>query len=249
MNISITIPSRLRLDLLEMCIKAWFDLAESPDLIETNIMCDSDDSLTHDFLYKIKEKYPNVIPHIVEITPQMRQEGLNIHDLFFNPGARKATGKYVWGTGNDVEIKVKYYDKIICEKIEEFLQDKPDRILYCKVNNDKLNSPLTSGACTFPITTKETVSVIGGTVPNEITSWGGDIALFNIYNTLKANRILDLSDRILIWHWSHHTGRTGPIGDEVAHTLNTNVQFLTPLQQKVYVDKLNSRLLEFKMIQ
>jgi len=251
MNVSITIPSRLRLHLLEQCIKSWFDLAESPDLIETNVMYDSDDEPTHEFLLNIKESYPNVKPHMVTITPEMRQAGLNIHDLYFNPGARLATGKYIWGTGNDVEVKTKHYDKILCDEIEAFLQDKPDRLLYCQINHDELGSPMIPGACAFPVTTKESVETIGGTMPSEITSWGADVAMYHIYASLAQSRTLNLSDKVFIWHWSFHTGRThknglsedksGFEGDDIAYSLSTKVQFLSPAQHNAYIRRLNAK--------
>jgi hypothetical protein len=109
------------------------------------------------------------------------------------------------------------------------------------------------GACAYPITTKESVETIGGTMPNEITSWGADTAMFNIYKSLKAHRILNLSDKILIWHWSYHTGRThrnnfspdksGYEGDDIAYSLSTKVLNLTSQQHQSYVNKLNEKII------
>jgi hypothetical protein len=240
---------------LHKLVESVFGLAKDPDSVELILMYDSDDPETEDYINLRKEKLPNIVGNKVQITPEMRQAGLNIHDLFFNPAARLARGKYVWGTGNDVEIRTQDWDVILEEGIEEFLTDKPDRLCYTIINHDELVTKLDTKACTFPVFTREHVEVVGGTMPNEITSWGADQAMFHIYQMLCRNRILNLSDRVKVLHHSYHTGRThgeeespnlsGTEGDEIAYTLSTKVQFLSRNQYLNYVNRLNNRICEF----
>jgi hypothetical protein len=249
---SVTAPTRKRLKYLHKLVESVFGLAKNPDSVELILMYDSDDPETEDYIKLRKEKLPNIVGNCVQITPEMRQQGLNIHDLFFNPAARMARGKYVWGTGNDVEVMTQNWDEILSYEIEEFLSDKPDRLCYTVINHDDLTTPLITGACTFPVFSKEHVDTIGGTMPNEITSWGADQAMFEIYKGLIRNRILNISDRIFVWHHSFHTGRThreeeskdksGTEGDSIAYSLSTEVQFITEPQAIQYINKLNNRI-------
>lgn len=178
MRLTITCPTRSRLSSVERFIQSAFDLAADPDNIELIFSHDSDDPETEEFFKQEKYRRDNIIVRNVPMTPEIEAEGINIHDLYFNPSARMARGNYVWGTGNDVEFVTPEYDLILEEEIENFLVDKPDRLVYVVINHDALVSDIKW--CAFPVTTKESVETIGGTMPNEITSWGADKAMWYI---------------------------------------------------------------------
>lgn len=251
MRISITCPTRGRLKSLDRFIKSAFDMAYEPDKVELLFAYDSDDYETRDFFLETWK--PNIKVIEVPITEEDVREGLNIHQRYFNPLARISRGKYVWGTGNDVEFITPNYDKIIEEEVENFLIDKPDRLVYVVINHDELVSSVPW--CAFPITTIESVMTIGGTMPKEITSWGADRWMWEIYSHLCEPRILNIADKIAVKHWSFHTGRKHgeeevdkgrSIGDMVMNRLSTKVLNLNLNQAQNYVNQLNQRIISCK---
>ena len=240
MNISFIIPTRGRIPSLERCLKSIYDLADNPSLIECVLIYDDDDDETEKYLPIIQSTYSNIIIKKFCLDGRKRQTISNCQ-FRVNPAARESQGKYVWVWGNDIEMKTQSYDTIIETEAELFLKDKPDRLLYLGTNNDesgKFAPP--SGVSCFPVSTRESVNAMGCLFPEEIYHYGADLELYYIYKGLTSNRIIDLSNTIMLWHWSQYTGRATI--DQITLDAPIGLNTLSIVQRKAYIDKLNKYL-------
>lgn len=203
MNISIIVPTRSRLERLAVLIESVFSKAKYPDLVQLVLVYDNDDTETRDFL-KIGAGF--IKPENLVILNRDRTSNLN--NDYLNYAAKHTTGKFIWGLGNDNEIIVENWDEILLNKCEEFLQNKPGRILYGYVADDIHNTGdvMTVGGCCFPLISRESYEALGWFFPPQITKWGADHWLWIIYKSLEENRILDLRDDVKVLHYCHHNG-------------------------------------------
>lgn len=259
-TVGIVVPTRSRIKSLDRAIETAFTKASDHRSIMMVCLYDSDDAETKDYLRKKKNHRPQfrIVDVEVPITDQDLAEGLNIHTRYFCPGARLCAEEncvYVWGTGNDVEYCTDDYDIKLYQKIEAFLKDKPDRLLYGAVDANATPHKQAIPFCPFPIFTKEVVQTINCTMTHEITSWGNDKAIWNIFRTVAGgSRMLDIPE-VQVRHWSYHTGLkhgedevgdgSGAVGDNISYRLSTKVMHLTPQQFKWYVDRLNERISQY----
>jgi hypothetical protein len=259
-DISLVVPTRSRIPYLTKMLQSAFRKAKNPTRVELILLYDSDDPATREVIKYFKNEYSEyeIVAVEVYMNAAMAEQGINIHTTYFAPGARMARAPIVWELGNDVEIITQDYDAIMLEEVNKFLSDKMDRICYIAVDHDeKVKTP---GFCCFPAFSRESIQCVGCGVPMEITSWGSDYFAFQIYKSLCENRILDLSDKVSVIHWSYHSQRVHEgqevkegdaqpdewRGDEISYRLRTNVRQLTQEQFASYVNKLNARILKYK---
>ena len=237
--ISLIAASRGRLPLLAKFLHSAFYNASSPDQVEVILVTDNDDRETANFLKNWKKHHGTCNLMVLR-----RLRSSNINRDYVNYGAVKASGKYVWGLGNDVEIDQKNYDKAIEQEIEGFLRDKPDRLVYVFVKDDVNGGEMNGRFSSFPIFTKEVVDTIQAIMPNEITGWGADGVCFGIWKNLICDRIY-VSGTIKLIHYCHHNGRMER--DEISHNMqkcSSNTALHKEDAQK-YINKLNNRILEY----
>ena len=189
---AIIISSRQRYSLLGSCLESIRD--NSKDNVEVYIGCDSDDVET----LEVAKKY--------KVTAVVGEPSNNRHYSLLNPIARGVDCDYIFTLNDDTTINTKNFGSVIEETIEEFLQDKPDRIVYGRLQESwpgapdpKVGMEKQIGfkyAC-YPVMTKETINCLGFVMPNEIPDCGADIELGRIFNTLKCSNIVPCQVRYL----------------------------------------------------
>jgi hypothetical protein len=263
MKIAIIIPTRSRIKSLDRGINTAFNMASDPKNVAVFLMYDSDDQETKRFIENKTKENPdwNIYSKEVYIDDEIVKKGINIHDRYFNPGARWAVElgyKYIWPTGNDVEYCTKNYDLIIENKVEKFLSDKPDRVVYVAVDADNDAMRAKVDFCPFHIFTKEVVETWGYVQINEITSWGADSACYQIMKQVAGGSRLLAVPEVSIKHWSYHTGRkhgeqevddgSGANGDSISYRLSTKVMHLTAKQHLWYVRQLEDRIRKYSIV-
>lgn len=195
---SLLCPSRDRLNLLENLIQSIIDTTSNLEDVELLIAIDSDDLDTAKY-FEDKE-----YPFKVKVFIRDRSDYINRD--YYSWLAFFSEGKYLQVIGNDIVFKVKDWDKIICEKIEEYLKDKPDRIACIGIRDNHSKMTENPRFSCFPIVTKEAYKSVGFILHPELKTWGADAAIYELYNGVK--RYLMINDCIYIEHISHHTKMT-----------------------------------------
>lgn len=187
-DFGIILPSRNAGEQYTQCIKSIFDLAKNPDKIQLITVLDSDNI----------EYYSNTINSYLtghdNIKLLIKPQHGDLTNYYQNDPLREyIDSKYIFSLSDNTELYIKYYDELLSQQIENFLIDKPDRILYTKYND---NCGCPNFVC-WPITTNETFKTLDCFVPIEIQRSSADIRLYEIFLSLKNigyNRILDLTN-------------------------------------------------------
>ena len=203
-SIGILIPSYNRYNLLCKCISSFLSKANSRCLIEHLILLDNTDPELE--LYKKWLDQRN-IKYII------RPPLYNITQDYLNFGYKKLYHcDFIWSMNDECTMKTKNWNDILVEHMESFLINKPDRILYTGITEDIPFDHNIYGWC-YPVTTRETVKILDGFYPKEIPHSGADTQLYYVFQRMKQNRILLLTDIMVhteaqTSHASRHIGRT-----------------------------------------
>ena len=128
MKFTIIITTRERPQLLQDCIDSIRDTAYDKSSVETIVMSDKDDEKTNGIMSQIvgvwKKDYPNV-------TWEARDRSSWMHKDYINYAIFKyGTGKYVISVNDDTAFVTKDWDKVLWDKLENYLEDKPDGVVY-----------------------------------------------------------------------------------------------------------------------
>lgn len=189
-NISILIPARHRPNNLEACLRTIFETAKSPDLLEIRIAVDLDDTLSL-----------NTIPLIIKdlgrknIFIHSRSRGNNYTRDYINWLLQFCRSKYLMVSTDKGNFKTKDWDINTYNRLENYLKDKPDRIVYGLTEcGEKENSKMTY----FPILSKETVEVLGFFFDYRFPKTGADWDLPHTFH--EFGRIVDLRDICTIYN-------------------------------------------------
>lgn len=244
-NFSLIIPTRERLALLKLCITSFFICAKYPEQIEFIILSDLDDAKTLDIINTINKFNINAT-----VLVQQRSDWL-IRD-YNNKGGMMGKGKYIWILNDDVIMETNNWDQIILDNAEEFLKDKMDRIFYGIPDDDthsRIKDCISNFGSCFPVLTYETVQCQEGVMAKEVSSHCADTKLYEVFKRIKANRILDIQDKVKLMHFCKHNGTREE--DDTQKRLVKNAEKcseLTPAQYQYYIDKLNNRIDQFQNV-
>jgi len=145
-------------------------------------------------LYEMKE-----LPSNIQICTLNIKHSDFLNKDYYNYGASFGLGKYFWCIGDDVKFLTKSWDKILKEKLEDYLKDKPDRIAYISVSEEKSKA---KHPC-FPLITSEAFKALDMYFHPDLMSWGADRCLWELYS--GVDRILHIPE-IEIQHLSYHDG-------------------------------------------
>lgn len=239
-DFSIVIPTKGRNPGLKNSIDSIISNSLNTEKLEIFLIYDKGDDLTKGVINELKLKYKKIIT-IIEVN--IDYDNRNMSRDYLNPSALKANGKYIIGLGDDTLLITKHWDFILKEAIEEFLTDKPDRIAYVTIDDEAPRQRKLYSYCAFPLLTRETVQVLDGYMPKEITAHGADVSLFHIFNCLDYNRVLRMWEFVKLEHHCPYNGRTME-ADEVTKNLPQRVFDLTPQQYKFYIGRLNEHIQE-----
>lgn len=201
MNFSIILASRNRPQLLSNLLNSIQRTTTELDLVEVLVGIDHDDAGYKDLSVALRSRYP-----FVKFFPRDRSPWLN-KDYLNWLSKDYSCGKYLIICNDDTEFKTFNWDQIVLRKLNEYLVDKPDGIVY-----GYLNDALNMSYCCFPLISREAHDAIGYSMPPEYPSWNADIFLWEVYN--KAGRVCNISE-VLVDHISYHTGKRGK--DDINH--------------------------------
>jgi len=200
---SILCPTRCRFKGAHRLLQSARESAYNPDEIEVLYAVDADDVKTITEFEQLKKICPtwNFSVHI-------RERSDFINGDYYNWLCQFAKGEYLWIAGDDVVVTNKDWDKLVWDKLEEYLKDKPDRIAY-GIISDGTPPPQNYAKktfCCFPIVSKEAYNLLGFVLHGDIPTWGADIVLYELYTHERVNRSIDLTKEMIVRHVSHHTG-------------------------------------------
>lgn len=202
---SLVIPTRNRPVLLYNCLYSFFSKAYNYQTVEAVLLCDFDDPTMRNFDNLVLNNDWNV-----KIVFQRRSHKM-IRD-YNNYGTQCTVGKYIWQLNDDYEMLTDKWDDVLNRKINEFLADKPDRIMYVHVDDGTHTAQGRSKqvGCCCPLLSKESVDIQNCHMPSEIDMWGADIWLYWIYTKLPQNRILNVEENVKVLHHCRHSGLAEP---------------------------------------
>jgi hypothetical protein len=196
MLISILVPSRKRVKSLIEMIKSVVNTVNDINNVEILIAIDRDDESSMKNKESIIESFRNLN---IKIYTREHSDYLNSH--YYNWLGEKAIGDYLWAMGDDIRCISKDWDKILINKVETFLINKPDRIAYITMEDGTEASH-----CCFPMVTKEAFKVLHMILHPQLMSWGADRTIHEIYGNPSIMREINIPE-IKLNHLSYHDGK------------------------------------------
>jgi len=216
MKFSLLVPTRERPQAVVRLLDSLLFTTGNIKDIEILFAVDEDDAITKEvFTTVLKDyKYNNLK---LQVFYRERSEFSNRD--YYNWLSDKAIGQFLWAIGDDVVFQVEKWDSIISTKIEEYLIDKPDRVVCVGVkdNTPKPKIDLPQFPC-FPVITQEAKKAVGYFLHPYIPNWGADYLLYLLY--AGANRYLAIDDNVYLLHIGIHT-HTGPKDTTAQNVENT----------------------------
>lgn len=200
MDFSLVFASRGRVDLLEGLFRSIQETTSVPELVEVIPVIDDDDQITQESVYDLISFLPGFS---VSFLSRPRSRLLN--EDYINFGSRRSKGKYIFILNDDVIFKTPGWDKKVSEKLNKYLSNKSDRIVYGMTDDgmDQLRAKQGLQYTGFPIISRESFEALGYAMHPSFASWGADIDLFTVYNAIS--RVCDLKSEVLAFHLSPHT--------------------------------------------
>jgi hypothetical protein len=181
--------------MLQQMLRSIADTSQDIGSIEVLVNFDNDD-------YESLSAIPILEMEFPFLKPRINEREINIH-VNVNKMALDATGRYIWGLGDDCHIITKHWDKIAEEKFEKFFEDKPDRIAIGAVDSTSVDKCQKHEWYTdAPIATREGIDALGYLIHPHFISLGADVATYMVYSSV--NRIIDMRD-IVFDHVTHNT--------------------------------------------
>lgn len=212
-NFSIVLASRDRPELLNNLLKSIRDNTENINQVEVLVGIDHDDTTTQNVVKILTDSYPFMQFHSRKRSSWLNRDYLN---WLYNEFSK---GDYIIVCNDDVVFETKNWDIIMLAKLNSYLADKPDGIVYGYINDALINRQ-GLGYCCFPLISRAAAEAAGFAIPPEYPAWSADVALWRVYSAL--NRICDISE-VMIKHISHHSG-TRP-----RDSINNHVQNLSAI--------------------
>lgn len=231
MDFSIIFPSRERVSLLATMIDSIGNQSADLSNVEVLVGIDDDDKATHEAKPQLETTYP-----FCKLYSRSRSRMLN--QDYINWLASMSKGKYLIICNDDARFATKNWDKIAVAKLDEYLKDKPDGIVYGYIS-DLLIDRHGMGYCCFPLVSSAAYKILGWAMPGEYPSWNADIVCWEVYRAI--GRLLDLSE-ITIEHISYHTGKRAR--DHISH----NVEYISRagptwrIDLSIHINKLNEAI-------
>lgn len=232
-NFTLFTASRARPELLKQCIRSFFYKASDPNSIEFIFATDWDDPSYNDpELLELAESF--------DIKQVIRGRSKNFHNDYHNTCMKMAQGELIFGLNDECEIVETNWDRIIMEAYDR--RSWNDEVAYIGVNDSTHTDGHINkdrGSC-FPIVSKFAMETLGCYIPSEITMWGGDLAIYQVYK--GVDRVIDIWDKITVLHHSSHNGtREKDYAFEYLNSISKKC-VLTPYELAAYQTKLRSVL-------
>jgi len=203
-DFSLIIPTRTlgRQKWLKKCLKSFFGKAEMPSRVEAILLMDLDDILSCRATQKFcLEKGYNIQIIIKPRDQQLFTQSYQCH------GAQCSTGKYIWALNDECEMMTEGWDTIISAAGDEFFERVRSSVMYISIDDDTHTGRKKNKGCCFPIVSLATAEALNGNFPAEISNWGADTSLYQVFRMSCPDHIIDLSKEIKVLHHCHHNGR------------------------------------------
>lgn len=197
MNFSIILASRERTHLLDPLLHSIQRTTSDPGNTEVLVCIDEDDRQTLEYTKQVKAcKFSHFF-----VRP--RQRNLN-HEYLNWAWKNHSSGKFVIICNDDCLFQTPNWDQIILHKLNAYLADKPDGVVYGWISDSLIERAGGLNYCCFPLVSRSAGLVLNWIMPPEFDAWGADIGLWRVYNCI--GRVCDLSE-MLIDHISYHSGK------------------------------------------
>jgi hypothetical protein len=202
MHFSILIPTRKRKEMLKTLLLSIYNTAIEKNQVETLVTYDNDDTITINALSELKEICKNYPVKFFS-----RERHYSINNSYYNEMAKKASGDYLIAVNDDTVFTKNVWDVSAYNKLETYLKDKPDRIVYGVTEDfevEKSRNETNYFSC-FPLLSKEVVKIMKFFFDPIYFKDTADWDLVMTYKEL--NRIINLRNEIEITHISYRSGR------------------------------------------
>ncbi len=199
-NFSLVFATRQRVSLLNGLFQSLSDNTCQKEKVEIIPVYDEDDYETDNTIPEFLTKFNDLNIKFIK-----RTRSIYLNEDYINYAARQSSGDFVHVINDDVEYLTKCWDEIGIASLREYLINKPDGIVYGFID-DSMNHVRNGQKLQytgFPIISREAIDCIGYAMGPAFPSWGADIHLYRIYNSI--GRVLDLT-QIKLLHISHHCG-------------------------------------------
>lgn len=181
---SLILPSRGRPELLDRCIRSFYNKARFPKLIEIFVMLDDD--AEDPYLQMFSELPSEISDQIIRV---VRKRGNNLSNHYYNFAAKAAHGKLLWSLNDECECLSEDWDVKLINYAAPILTQCTDNVLYLATDDSthtKSRLNLLLGSC-FPIISRDTVKALGVFFPPQLEWQGIDVALWKIFTRLAEN--------------------------------------------------------------
>lgn len=198
MNFSVILASRERVSLLDSLLRSLEANTADKANTEVIVVIDNDDHLTRRFSERLKNacSFARVIS---------RERVGNLNEHYLNWAWRNfSTGDYVVICNDDTVFSTPNWDQIALGKLNKFLEDKPDGVVYGWIEDALIERAGGLNYCCFPLISRAAAQVLNWVMPPDFPGWGADIGLWRVYSAI--DRVCDLS-AIRIDHVSYHSGK------------------------------------------
>lgn len=239
---SIIIPTRHRVNFLTNLLKSIYNTTKNKKEIEILVAYDYDDKETEKIVEESEFDFRKM-----NLRFYGRERGISTNNDYYNWIAKYfAKGKYLIISNDDALFTKQNWDELGWNKLEDYLKDKPDGIVYGVIEDEEIEPHRKQDeyfSC-FPLFSRRIVGVLGFVFNPLFIRDGADWNAFYIYQ--KLGRVLDLRNEIIIRHLSYRSRRRKK--DELD---NYSMQFdvKNPLPKaglKEIVQKLTNYINQFK---
>lgn len=220
MTFSLIVPTRNRIPELKRFLQSVRDTVNDKTQVEVLLAIDEDDHFTLETAKKYRDDQYKDLNITIHIKPYSGQY-IFVNRDYYNWLAKLSSGKFIWILGDDTVLLAKNWDIEILSQLENYLRDKPDRIVCAgiKDNTPKPAPHLPPFPC-FPLVSRETLDLMGFILHDNIPTWGADYLIYQLYT--QANRYLAIDNQMYINHVSYHTRQTNEdqTAKRIGHTFN-----------------------------
>lgn len=192
---TIVFPTRERVELLDRLLKSIQLNTNNLDAIEVIIAVDTDDHKSKLYYNSRGVKYGFVKLFVVK-------RSLNFSRDYYNFLAAQGTGRWIIACNDDAEFATKDWDVMAEYTLNKYIGDTAN-VVYGWIDDDFKESNRAAGHgkyCCFPLIGREGFNALGYVFPPSIPTWGADIWMCRLYNTIDRAVVLPIQ----IKHLCHH---------------------------------------------
>src|SRR3954468_16520159 len=157
MDFSLIFATRGRDDLLEGLFESLSQTTAVPASIEVIPVIDDDDVETHQSIERLSALLPGF-----NISFRSRPRSNMLNEDYINWAARSSIGRFIFILNDDVLFKTEQWDRKSFTKLNSYLLDKPDGVVYGLTDDgmDQLRVQQKLQYTGFPIISRESLQAL-----------------------------------------------------------------------------------------